>query len=137
MAQELRLTGVVIFVRDLEKSVSFYREVLQLELADSDPTAALLCAPDGTELILRATGMGSSHPLGQLGVQYVVWALPSREELDRCERVLRQRSAYRETRVAESTTLVEGHDPDDLVLMVMYSDGAPPPRKLSARIYAS
>jgi catechol-2,3-dioxygenase len=136
MAQELRLTGVVIFVRDLEKSVSFYREVLELELADSDPTAALLCASDGTELILRATGMASSHPLGQLGVQYVVWALPSREALDRCERVLRQRSAYRETRLAEGTTLVEGHDPDDLVLMVMYSDGAPP-RKLSARIYAS
>jgi catechol-2,3-dioxygenase len=137
MAQGLRLTGVVIFVRDLAKSVSFYREVLQLELADSDPTAALLCASDGTELILRATGMASSHPLGQLGVQYVVWALPSREDLDRCERVLRQRSAYRETRVTGSTTLIEGHDPDDLVLMVMYSDGAPPPRKLSARIYAS
>jgi catechol-2,3-dioxygenase len=137
MAQELRLTGVVIFVRDIEKSVSFYRELLELEVADSDPTAALLCAPDGTELILRATGMAASHPLGQLGVQYVVWALPSREELNRCERVLRRHAAYRETRVTGSTTLIEGHDPDDLVLMLMHSDGAPPPRKLSARIYAS
>jgi len=137
MAQELRLTGVVIFVTNLEKSVSFYREVLELELADSDSTAALLCAPDGTELVLRSTGMAGSHPLGQVGVQYVVWALPSREELDRCERVLRERSAYRETRVTDNTTLIEGHDPDDLVLMLLYSDGAPPPRKLSARIYAS
>jgi len=138
MAQKLRLTGVVIFVTNLEKSVSFYREVLELEIADSDATAALLCAPDGTELVLRATGMAGSHPLGQVGVQYVVWALPSREELNRCERALRQRSAYRETRIAEDTTLIEGHDPDDLVLMLTYTEGnGHPPRKLSARIYAS
>jgi catechol-2,3-dioxygenase len=137
MAEKLRLTGVVIFVRDLDRSVTFYRDVFELEVADSDSTAALLCAPDGTELILRATGMAASHPLGQLGVQYVVWAMPSREAMDRFERVLRQHSAYRETRVNGSTTLVEGHDPDDLVLMAMYTDGEPPPRKLSARIYAS
>jgi catechol-2,3-dioxygenase len=137
MAEDLRLTGVVVYVRDLDKSVSFYRELLKLEVCDSAPTAALLCTADGPELILRATGQASSHPLGQLGVQYVVWALPSRDELDRCERVLRDRSAYRDTRVTEKTTLVEGHDPDDIVVMLTYTEGnGHPPRELSARIYA-
>lgn len=137
MAEDLRLTGVVVYVRDLDRSVTFYRELLGLDVADSDTTAALLCTDDGAELILRATGAAASHPLGQLGVQYVVWALPSREALDRCERVLRQRAAYRQTRIAESTTLVEGHDPDDLVVMLTYTEGnGHPPRKLSARVYA-
>jgi catechol-2,3-dioxygenase len=137
MAEDLRLTGVVLYVRDLGKSMAFYRELLKLDVCDSTPTAALLCTGDGPELILRAVGQASSHPLGQLGVQYVVWSLPSRDELDRCEQLLRQRSAYRDTRVTEKTTLLEGHDPDDIVVMLTYTEGnGQPPRELSSRIYA-
>jgi catechol-2,3-dioxygenase len=137
MAEDLRLSGVVLYVRDLGKSVAFYRELLKLDVCDSAPTAALLCTGDGPELILRSVGQASSHPLGQLGVQYVVWSLPSRDELDRCEQLLRQRSAYRDTRVTEKTTLVEGHDPDDIVVMLTYTEGnGQPPRELSSRIYA-
>jgi len=138
MDQGLRLTGAVVFVRNLHKSVDFYQDLLGLEVLDTSSTAALLSSGDGTYLVLRATGPDASRPLGALGVQYVVWAMRSREDLDRCEQMLRRRSAYRETRIiGGGVTSVEGHDPDDLVLLLTYADaGSPGPRQLPSRVYA-
>jgi CBS domain-containing protein len=52
----LRLASAVMFVRELERSVSFYRELLALDVAVRDSTAALLVGPDGFELYLRSMG---------------------------------------------------------------------------------
>src|ERR1022692_2909275 len=77
MAQGARIDSVVMFVRELDRSVSFYLDVLALEVqveahrpvqlpyrsvsfyldvlalevADRSPTAALLAGPGGTQLI--------------------------------------------------------------------------------------
>ena len=42
MAEGIRLRAAVIFVRNLDTSVAFYRELLDLEIVDSSPTAVLL-----------------------------------------------------------------------------------------------
>jgi catechol 2,3-dioxygenase-like lactoylglutathione lyase family enzyme len=47
MAHGARLGTVVMFVPDLDRSVSFYLEVLGLEVADRSPTAALLISAEG------------------------------------------------------------------------------------------
>ena len=94
MAREARLSSVVTFVQELDRSVGFYTEVLGLDVADRDTTAALLVSETGTELILRAMGDNAPHPLGGVGVQYVVWTAADRDDLDRCEQVLKQRQAY-------------------------------------------
>jgi catechol 2,3-dioxygenase-like lactoylglutathione lyase family enzyme len=136
MAQGARLGSVVMFVHDLARSVDFYTGVLALEATDRSPTAALLTSPAGTGLILRAMGQTAPHPLGSVGVQYVVWAAAGAEDLARCERALAARRAHRGTRSEGSLTIVEGRDPDDMVLMVTYpGPDQLPLRKLPARIY--
>src|SRR6516164_10435803 len=120
MAQGARLGGVVMFVHDLDRSVEFYTDVLALEAADRSPTAALLNSPAGAGLILRAMGQTAPHPLGSVGVQYVVWTAAGEEDLARCERAMAGRGAHRDTRRNGGVTVVEGRDPDDMVLMIAY-----------------
>jgi catechol 2,3-dioxygenase-like lactoylglutathione lyase family enzyme len=136
MTSSARLGAVVTFVQDLGRSVEFYTEVLDLRVTDTSSTAALLASGDGAQLILRAMGSNAGHALGSVGVQYVVWIAPGRDYLDRCERLLRERSAHRETRTDGSHVAVEGRDPDDIVVMVVYpGPDAEPAGKLPARIY--
>lgn len=137
MAQDIRLGAVVIFVRDLDRSVAFYRELLGVEVVDSSPTAALLTNSGGAEVVLRAMGEFAQHVLGSLGVQYVVWTVPSREDLDRCERRLREHSAYRQSRTEGEVVSIEGADPDDIPVIIVYRGPHQAPlTELPTRIYA-
>ena len=136
MAQGARLSSVVMFVHDLDRSVKFYTGILGLEVADRSPTAALLNNAEGTQLVLRAMGPGADRALGSVGVQYVVWTAAGKEELERCEQVLREHGAHRETRVHGVVSVVEGRDPDDIVLMITYpGPDEVPLHELPPRIY--
>ena len=136
MAQGARLSSVVMFVHDLDRSVKFYTGILGLEVADRSPTAALLNNATGTQLVLRAMGSGADRALGSVGVQYVVWTAAGKEELERCEQVLREHGAHRETRVHGVVSVVEGRDPDDIVLMITYpGPDEVPLHELPPRIY--
>jgi catechol-2,3-dioxygenase len=137
MAQGVRLGAVVMFVRDLDRSVAFYRELLGLDVVDTSSTAALLTNPGGAELILRAMGDSAQRALGSIGVQYVVWTVSSRDDVERCEHLLRERSAHRQTRTDSGAISVEGADPDDTPVLIIYpGPNQPPLRELPARIYA-
>jgi catechol 2,3-dioxygenase-like lactoylglutathione lyase family enzyme len=137
MAEGVRLSAAVVFVRNLARSVDFYRELLGLDLADRSPTAALLISPEGSELVLRESGANAPHPLGAIGVQYLIWSVASKADLELRAGILRHNSAYRETRTSQDATVVEGRDPDDVPVMLFYADGGQPLlRKLTARIYA-
>ena len=83
MAEQAQVGCVVMFVQSLDRSVNFYADVLMLEVADRSPTAALLSNADGASLILRAMGRQAPHPLGSVGVQYVVWTAPELQPLTR------------------------------------------------------
>ena len=136
MAHGTRIGSAVMFVQQLDRSVSFYTELLAMRVADQSPTAALLASPGGTQLVLRAMGANAGHPLGGVGLQYVIWTADGAEDLERCERVLKARSAYRDTRSSGGVTLVEGHDPDDTVVMVAYpGPDQVPLHELPVRIY--
>jgi len=137
MAEGIRLSGAVMFVRNLDRSVSFYRELLGLEVTDTSPTAALLVNDDGSHLVLRAFGQNAPHALGSIGPQYLTWTMASKDDLDQRAEILRRHSAYRETRTESGITVVEGRDPDDLVVMLVYTGPAMSSmRRLPARIYA-
>jgi catechol 2,3-dioxygenase-like lactoylglutathione lyase family enzyme len=136
MARGARLGTVVMFVPDLDRSVSFYLEVLGLEVADRSPTAALLISAEGSQLVLRSMGSSAAHALGSIGVQYVIWTAEGKEDLDRAEAVLRGRSAHRQTRSSGGAVAVEGRDPDDIVLMITYpGPDQVPMHELPVRIY--
>ena len=136
MAEGARLGSVVMFVQDLDRSVAFYADVLALEVADRTPTAALLHSAGGTGLILRAMGSAAPHPLGSVGVQYVVWAAAGEKDLIRAEGALTARGAHRETRSHDDVRLVEGRDPDGIPVMICYpGPDQRPVHELPARIY--
>jgi catechol 2,3-dioxygenase-like lactoylglutathione lyase family enzyme len=136
MAHGTRIGSAVMFVQQLDRSVSFYTELLGMRVADQSATAALLVSPAGTQLILRAMGSNAGHPLGGVGVQYVVWAVDGKDDFERCERVLKAHSAYRETRSSDGVMAMEGHDPDDTVVMITYpGPDEIPARALPTRIY--
>jgi len=136
MAHGARLSSVVIFVHNLDRSVDFYTDILGLKVVDDSTTAALLNNPAGTQLVLREMGPGVSRPLGAVGVQYVVWTAAGKEDLDRCEQALRGRAAHRETRSHDGVTVLEGRDPDDIKLIVTYPGPEEIPlHRLPARIY--
>lgn len=136
MAKGTRIGAAVMFVQQLDRSISFYQDVVALHVVDQSPTAALLVSPEGAELILRAMGSSGAHPLGAVGVQYVVWTAAGPDDLERCEQALKQRAAYRETRRDDGVVVVEGHDPDDTVVMIAYpGPDERPLQELPARIY--
>jgi len=136
MARGGRIGSVVMFVTELDRSVSFYTDVLALRVTDTSPTAALLVSGDGSQLILRAMGSNAGHALGSVGVQYVVWNAADKQELDRSELALKQRSAHRDTRSDGAVVAVEGRDPDDITVLITYpghaQEEAP---RLPVRIY--
>jgi catechol-2,3-dioxygenase len=137
MAEGVRLSAAVVFVRNLDKSVSFYRELLGLDVVDRSTTAALLATPDGSQLVLRQFGNNAPHPLGGIGVQYLTWGVPSMEDLERRAEILRRNSSYRERRSDGGVIAVEGRDPDDMPVILLYAgDNQPVMRRLPARIYA-
>jgi catechol-2,3-dioxygenase len=126
-----------MFVRNLDRSTAFYTQVLGLSVVDRSPTAVLLGTDGGPQLVLRAFGENAAHPLGSLGVQYLIWMTESRADLDRRTELLRHRSAYKETHTMGEVVTVEARDPDDLVLMLAYRPpGLPALKELPARVYA-
>ena len=136
MAHGARLDSVVMFVHDLDRSVSFYSDVLNLHVADRSATAALLIGAKRSQLILRAMGRGAEHALGGVGVQYVIWTADDADDLARCEKVLKDRSVWRDSRTTEHVTAVEGRDPDDIVVMITYpGPDQAPLHELPVRIY--
>lgn len=137
MASEVRTSLAVIYVRDLEASVSFYADVLGLKTVDRDATAALLGTDNRSTLILRSMGQNATNSPGSTGVQYVLWAVDGEQDLDRAEHALKARSAHVETRRAEGYAVVEGRDPDSTPVMVAYpAPDQMPLKTLPPRIYA-
>jgi catechol 2,3-dioxygenase-like lactoylglutathione lyase family enzyme len=136
MAHGARLGSAVMFVHELDRSVSFYQDVLGLEIADRSSTAALLIGAHGSQLILRAMGANAAHALGSVGVQYVVWTAADADDLSRCEQALKARSAHAETRGREGAAVVEGRDPDGIPVIVTYpGPDQLPLHELPVRIY--
>ena len=136
MAHGSRIGSAVMFVQDLDRSVRFYQNVLDLAVTDRSPTAALLVSTQGTQLILRAMGTQGAHALGGVGLQYLIWTADDADDLQRCERALTERSAYRDTRSSDGVTVVEGSDPDNITVMIGYPGPDQRPfGKLPVRIY--
>ena len=76
------------------------------------------------------------HALGGVGVQYVIWTAPGKEALDRAERVLKQRSAHRGYPHRRPPTAVEGRDPDNIAVLIIYPGPEEEPlHELPVRIY--
>lgn len=114
------MSSAVMFVSELERSVRFYERLLQVRARLVTDTAALLETPQHQQLYLRAVGDRATHPLGAVGIQYLVWAAADLEELERCEAVLREQSSRVTRQTLDEIDVVEGVGPDGVPILVTF-----------------
>ena len=120
-----RVASSVLFVTELERSVSFYRDLFGCEVTlRSEGEAALLLAPGGFQLYLIERGRHAEHHPGGLGHHLLMWAADSPEGLRFFEQSLKAAGRYTGTHSAGQVTFVEGRDPDGIRVVVAHPDPA-------------
>ena len=129
------LLGAVVIVRDLARSESFYRELLELHVETSSTEAVLLSTRGGDRLVLHALGK-APHVAGGIGVLFLVWTTETAADLARCEKILRTHDAFVSRSVDDGWDVLEGRDPDDIRIIVVFPPASDPTRtSLPVRIY--
>ena len=107
------LFGVYLQVGDLDRSLSFYRDVLALEVAWNDGALAILHSHrvPADSLVIREVGKAARHKTGEAGVTRVLWRAGNPAELDSAEELLtRQQVPYHRHRDTEVDGITM-HDP--------------------------
>ncbi|SDI28919.1 Glyoxalase/Bleomycin resistance protein/Dioxygenase superfamily protein [Sinosporangium album] len=121
-----RLNHAVLYVRDLDRSVAFYREALGFRTTMSLPGAAFL----------QASGSTNDHDLGlfQIGAQagpsqagratvglyHLAWEVDTLDELERIAAGLSELGALAGTSDHSTTKALYGKDPDGLEFEVSW-----------------
>lgn len=116
----MRLSSAVMFVSELARSVAFYEELLGVKASLVTTSAALLHGAGTGQLYLRAQGDRTPHPVGALGIQYLIWTATDEHDLDRCEQILRKESTHVTRHTVDSFILVEGVGPDNVPILISF-----------------
>src|SRR3954453_18239535 len=118
-----RLNLAVLYVRNVERSVAFYRDVLGFspsEGLDGMRGAAFLRAPDSTndhDLGLFETGAAAADsPAGRgaVGLYHLAWEVDTLQDLEDLAAKLAEAGALVGTSDHSTTKSLYGHDPDGL-----------------------
>ncbi|HZQ33913.1 MAG TPA: VOC family protein [Mycobacterium sp.] len=132
MAVKAAVTSAVMRVSDVDRSVTFYCDVLSCHVAIREHDAALLLTPNGFQIYLYSRKPSRRLRSSATGLQYLMWATDSEEELQRILERLRAHDpaalAYREGELS----FVEGCDPDLQRVIVVYPSPSRLPRELIA-----
>ena len=129
--------SVYLQVGQLDRSLSFYRDGLGLEVAWNDDTLAVLRSTGETTstLVLREVGGDIDHRLGQSGVTRIAWQVTSSADLDRAEdRLIRHGAQYQRVDESDGGRIVT-HDPDGLSVVLFLPDESSLARKPPPFIY--
>jgi catechol-2,3-dioxygenase len=117
------LFGVYLQVGDLDRSLSFYRDVLSLEVVWNDGALAVLHghrAP-ADSLVIREVGKAAQPKMGEAGVTRVLWHAGDSADLDSAEELLTRRQVrYQRHRGAEVDGITM-HDPDGLEIVLLWT----------------
>ncbi len=122
----VRLNHAVLFVADLERSVSFYTDLFDMEVIAREPraNAAFLRLPrSGNHHDLGLFGVGPDAPpkrRGQIGLYHLAWQLDTIDELAEARQALRDADAYTGESSHGATKSVYGADPDGNEFEVMW-----------------
>ena len=116
------IRSVLVSVRDLDRSATFYRDVLSLhEVLREDLVAVLSRDPDGTFALYLRRANHDAIRTGQqtLGIRSFSYDVGSLAELDQVEGRLRAIDAFQERLRLDVGEVVIGHDPDRLPLTLI------------------
>jgi catechol-2,3-dioxygenase len=119
-----RLNHAVLYVRDLDRSVAFYRDVLGFRSIPMTPDgfsgAAFMQAPGSTNdhdlgLFAKGSQAGpSTAGRGTVGLYHLAWEVDTLDELERLATVLADNGALTGTSDHGTTKSLYGRDPDGL-----------------------
>lgn len=122
-----RLNHAVLFVRDLDASVSFYSRVLSFTVATSIPgQAAFLRAPDSTndhDLGLFQVGASASDSAagrGSVGLYHLAWEVNTLADLEQLQSDLAAAGALSGASDHGTTKSLYGRDPDGLEFEIVW-----------------
>ena len=136
----VRLNHSVLYVADLERSVTVYQQAFDMQVAAREPraNAAFLRLPrSGNHHDLGLFGVGAQppRPRGSLGLYHLAWQVDTIEELEQARLTLANLDAYTGGSSHGATKSVYAHDPDGNEFEVMwmlpkaswgeYADAAP------------
>lgn len=115
-----RLNHAVLYVRDVDASVAFYKNVLGFRAVNAFPGAAFLQAPDSTNdhdlgLFQIGSAAGQSTAGGAtVGLYHLAWEVDTLDELARLATVLEEAGALVGASDHSTTKSLYAHDPDGL-----------------------
>ncbi len=117
MIPVVRLNHAVLFVRDLDRSVDFYRRAFGFEeIAREGGMMAFLRAAESAnhhDLGLLAVGPDAPRPpRGSTGLYHLAWEVARIEDLAEASRQLAQLGALSGASDHGATKSLYGHDPD-------------------------
>ena len=122
----MNFQGVVMNVADLNRSIDFYRDVLDFTLLSQNEQLATVSAPgsDRTEVIvLRAFGSSPAGGARHIGLRAFLLEVESADELGRIESELDSRRLLVSRRDQSEWTAIVGRDPDGVALVVTCVSG--------------
>jgi lactoylglutathione lyase len=123
----MNFQGVVMNVADLNRSIYFYRDVLNFALLSQNEQLAAMSAPgsDRTQVIvLRAFGSSPAGGARHIGLRAFVLEVESADQLERIASELDSRRLLVSRRDQSEWTAVVGRDPDGVALVVACVSGA-------------
>lgn len=121
-----RLNHAVLYVSDIERSVSFYRDVLGMEevIREAGGRAVFLRAPGSGnhhDLGLFALGAGATPPpRGSVGLYHLAWQVDSLRELASMRSLLAAAGALGGQADHGATKSLYAKDPDGIEFEVMW-----------------
>jgi catechol-2,3-dioxygenase len=121
----VRLNHAVLFVSDVERSVTFYEQAFGMTVVAREPraNAAFLRLPrSGNHHDLGLFGVGAQppRPRGSLGLYHLAWQVDTIEELEQARSTLLRLDAYTGESSHGATKSVYAHDPDGNEFEVMW-----------------
>jgi catechol-2,3-dioxygenase len=121
-----RLNHAVLYVRDVNRSVAFYRDVLGFSVQMERPgQAAFMQAPDSTndhDIGLFAIGEAADNPAGRgtVGLYHLGWEIGTLAELEQLAHRLAAVGAYVGATDHGTTKSIYAQDPDGLEFEVAW-----------------
>jgi catechol 2,3-dioxygenase-like lactoylglutathione lyase family enzyme len=121
-----RLNHAVLYVRDVERSVAFYRDVLGFRQVMGFPGAAFIQAPGSTNdhdlglFQIGAAAGPSAAGKATVGLYHLAWEVDTLAELERLAAVLAEAGALVGASDHGTTKSVYARDPDGLEFEVAW-----------------
>ena len=119
-----RLNHAVLYVRDLDQTVGFYRRAFGLEVISEIPGKAAFLRAKGSanhhDLGLFATATRTRPPLGAPGLYHLAWEVSTIEDLAAARTTLADLGALAGESDHGATKSLYGHDPDGNEFEIMW-----------------